>query len=46
VPETLEISFVHRGAYEPVETAELFPTALDQPNEPGRADLYLGSFRF
>jgi hypothetical protein len=45
-PETLEISFANRGRYEFEESSELFPTALDQANNPLRPDLYLGSFKF
>ncbi len=46
VPETLEITFANRAWYEPVETTEIFPTPLDRPNQPGRADIFLGAFRF
>jgi hypothetical protein len=28
------------------DSDELFPTALDRPNWPGGADLYLGRFQF
>jgi hypothetical protein len=46
VPQTLEVTFASRACYTPEPTAETFPTSLDRPNEPGRADLYLGRFHF
>lgn len=46
VPQSLEVSFALRQAYRPSLAPLQFPTPLDRPNEPGRADLYLGSFRF
>ena len=46
-PETLEVLFANRRRYRPVaDGVELFPTSLDMPNQKGRADLFLGSFRF
>ena len=45
-PDTLEISFGNRGRYQFENSNELFPTALDQANNPLRPDLYLGSFKF
>lgn len=45
-PDTLEITFASRDLYEPETTAEMFPTALDQPNANDRADFFLGAFRF
>jgi hypothetical protein len=46
VPQSLEVCFASRRHFTPMETDAVFPTPLDQPNEPGRADLYLGRFRF
>lgn len=46
VPQSLEVSFALRDAYELTASDEVFPTPLDRPNEPDRADLYLGQFRF
>jgi hypothetical protein len=46
VPQVLEVSFALRDIYAFSETVESFPTALDRPNQPGRADLFLGSFQF
>lgn len=46
VPESLEVTFANRALYRPVDDCETFPTPLDRPNEPGRADISLGSFRF
>jgi hypothetical protein len=45
-PEILEVSFANRARYQFDDTSELFPTALDQPNNPLRPDLYLGSFKY
>jgi uncharacterized protein YoxC len=46
VPQSLEVSFALRSAYRTARNTEVFPTSLDHPNQPGRADLYLGEFRF
>lgn len=46
VPRILELTFANRKVYEPVESGETFPTALDAPNDPSSADYRLGSFRF
>jgi hypothetical protein len=46
VPQSLEVSFALRDAYTLTEAMMNFPTPLDCPNQPGRADLYLGPFRF
>jgi hypothetical protein len=46
VPQSLEVTFASRAHYTPEPTAEIFPTSLDRPNQPERADLYLGHFRF
>jgi hypothetical protein len=46
VPQSLEVSFAARSSYEASTNSDLFPTLLDRPNQPGRADLYLGQFRF
>lgn len=46
IPQTLEVSFALRSAYQVAATQDVFPTELDRPNQPGRADLYLGRFQF
>ena len=46
VPESLEVSFGLRSAYNTQACLETFPTPLDCPNEPGRADLFLSYFQF
>jgi hypothetical protein len=46
VPQSIEVSFASRSAYHTSEGTATFPTQLDRPNQPGRADLYLGQFRF
>lgn len=45
-PDTLEVTFASRRHYQPVDEVEIFPTAIDMPNQPGRADIFLGAFRF
>jgi hypothetical protein len=45
-PQVLEVSFASRSRYEFGETDEVFPTSIDQPNDPRFPDLFLGSFRF
>ncbi len=46
VPQSLEVTFAARDSYDLTDSMEMFPTPLDLPNQPGRADLYLGPFRF
>lgn len=46
IPDCLEVTFANRSIYRPLDEAELFPTPLDQPNQPERADIFLGTFRF
>jgi hypothetical protein len=45
-PDGLEVSFANRERYKLVEATELFPTPLDQANNPLKPDLYLGAFKF
>jgi hypothetical protein len=45
-PQTLEVSFANRNRYRFEQTDERFPTELDAPNRRGRADLYLGMFKY
>jgi SAM-dependent methyltransferase len=46
VPNVLEITFANRSIYSFTETDEIFPGSLDEPNDPSRPDMYLGSFRY
>jgi FkbM family methyltransferase len=46
IPNVLEITFANRTLYSFSETDEVFPGPLDEPNNPSRPDMYLGSFRF
>jgi hypothetical protein len=46
VADTLEITFANRTHYQPVDSVEIFPTPIDMPNQSGRADIFLGAFRF
>ena len=45
-PQVLEVTFANRARYQFTDSAVLFPTPLDQPNCPGKADLFLGAFKF
>jgi hypothetical protein len=45
-PETLEVSFANRNCFDLVPSEELFPTQLDQPNNPLLPDIFLGNFRY
>jgi hypothetical protein len=45
-PQILEVTFANRSRYEFCESFELFPTSIDQPNIPGRPDMFLGRFVF
>lgn len=46
LPESLEVTFANRKRYAATDVLQLFPTELDMPNQPGRADIFLGCFRF
>jgi len=46
IAESIELTFVNRAMYTCVETNEVFPTPIDQPNEAGYPDIFLGSLRF
>ena len=46
IPAVLELTFVHAARYAMRDSDEIFPTSLDVPCHPDRADLWLGSFRF
>ena len=46
VPENLELTWANRKAYSFAPCRELFPTPQDRPNQPGKAELFLGSFQF
>ena len=46
VPGVLEVTLVRADDHTFAPAAGTFPTPLDQPNDPERADLQLGHFRF
>lgn len=46
LPEVIEVSFASRRLYSFSPCAEIFPTPLDAPNDPTRADIFLGRFQF
>ena len=46
VPNVLEINFASRSIYSFSETHEIFPGALDVPNDSNHPDIHLGTFRF
>lgn len=46
LPSTVEMTFVNRARCGARASDELFPTALDAPNNPSLPDIYLGAFRF
>jgi glycosyltransferase involved in cell wall biosynthesis len=45
VPTAIEISFGRVDAYRMEPGTDVFPTALDSPNDPAAPDYFLGSFR-
>jgi hypothetical protein len=45
-PSVIELTFANRSMYQFEETDEIFPTSLDRPNRPDRADIFLGSLDF
>lgn len=45
-PEGLEVSFANRNRYKLEISDEIFPTSLDQPNNPLLPDIFLGTFRY
>lgn len=46
VPTVLELTLVRAAGRRLIRPRRPFPTPLDQPNDPGRADHALGMFRF
>ena len=46
IPQSLEVTFVRRDLYRCEDGAGEFPTDLDAPNDAGRPDIHLGTFRF
>ncbi|MGN8118839.1 FkbM family methyltransferase [Labrys sp. 22185] len=46
VPPVLEVTYVNRAAFKTEKSRRVFPTPLDQPNDPNRPDHHLGTFRF
>lgn len=46
VPALLEVTLANRRHYEFAETNEVFPTAIDQPNNSAMPDMRLGCFKF
>jgi hypothetical protein len=45
-PNWFEVTFVRRGDHAIVPCAEIFPSALDRPNNPKRPDLHIGSWDY
>jgi hypothetical protein len=43
-PEVLEVTFVNTSRYSLRPTDEIFPTPLDEPNDPDTPDYFLGRF--
>ncbi len=46
IPAVLEVTFLRRDLYQFSPCTRSFPNELDQPNNPGFAELQLGSFQF
>lgn len=46
LPDVLEVSFANRNFYSAEPNIEVFPSRLDSPCNPKRADIYMGNFRF
>lgn len=46
VTPLLEITYVRRTEVKTKPNTRIFPTALDQPNNPAYPDIFLGNFRF
>jgi hypothetical protein len=44
LPNTLEVTFASRAAYQFEPNTERFPTPLDRPNNPAKPDLALDCF--
>lgn len=45
-PGIIEATFVSRDVYRFQESREVFPTSLDHPNHPKRADIFVGSMEY
>ncbi|RVK62323.1 hypothetical protein CN155_01655 [Sinorhizobium meliloti] len=46
IAPVLEITYLRRSSFRTVTSTKTFPTAMDQPNNPGLPDIWLGSFVF
>lgn len=46
IPDCVEVTYALKRAFMFGKSSEVFPTALDYPNDPAADDLFLGSFRF
>lgn len=46
VPDVIEVSFCNSFKYNTEKCNEIFPTNIDQPNNPDEPDIFLGSFQF
>jgi hypothetical protein len=46
IPDRLDVTYANRRVYESIDRPEVFPQDIDMPTDDGRADLFLGSFRF
>jgi hypothetical protein len=45
-PVVLEVTFLTKSGHAFVPNRQTFPTALDAPNRPDFADIFLGAFQF
>jgi len=45
VPQHLELTWANRRCYSFVACRETFPTSMDRPNQPEKAELFLGNFQ-
>jgi hypothetical protein len=45
-PVVLEVTFLTKSGHTFVTNKQIYPTALDAPNDPSFADMFLGTFQF
>jgi Methyltransferase FkbM domain len=46
VPDVLEVTYANRNLYKFKPSDDVYPTPLDQPNNPETPDIFLGTFKF
>jgi hypothetical protein len=46
IPDVIEVTYANRDLYKFKPSDDIYPTPLDQPNNPETPDIFLGTFKF